>query len=413
MLRFKKIFWTFVGSLFLYSFGKAEVQSLTQNLTKDSPIELGTLSKNNPWLCRFRLESKDPEIATLARRALALHGGMIETTHQSNVEIKLEYVDPTLTVELNSKAPQLFYTTKLTGKNKSSLCLKACDVILEKIWKKPGFLAGSLAFISDVSGSSEIYLSDLLFQNVLQVTNDRSDVLSPRWHPKGHSLVYTTYFRSGFPDIYSMDLASKKAIPLATYKGTNSAACIGPDGNIAMVLSATQKPQIYLTDPKGKIYEQLTDSEGIKTLPTWSKDQKTLLFGWDSGSSKPQLYQLDVGRLNGKPTLPQRIPINLSGYIDEGDWHPFEKIILFTAAVKSGFQLGVFSFQNRESRFLTEGEGDHFEGKWLSDGRHVVCTERIKGKRTLILFDTQTKKRIPLPCSHLKNTYQADFLYLK
>ena len=93
---------------------------------------------------------------------------------------------------------------------------------------KKGFFAGKLAFVAKQEGISEIYTSDLLFTRVRALTSERSLLTGPRWSPDGSRLLYTTYFKTGFPDIYMIDLGTGRKSPIATYKGTNTGAVFMP-----------------------------------------------------------------------------------------------------------------------------------------------------------------------------------------
>ena len=373
------------------------------------PIELGTFSKFSQSFCNFHITSNDAEQGSLFRRALSLHGGMRETSlPEATCAINIDKKADQLNVNITLKGGKTYaYSVKSASSSASSL--RACDFILKKIWNAQGFLSGKLVFVASKTGFPEIYTSDMLFESVLQITNDKSAVVMPRWHPDANQIIYTTYFKTGFPDIYSINISTKQYANIASYKGTNTAPCYSPSGkSLAMVLSPSKTPQIYFADVNGKNLQKITNSTGIKTLPVFSKDEKTLYFCWDNGTSKPQLHKMDV-----KSRTIHRIATNLSNYIDEVDVHPFEDRLLFTAAIGKTFQICTYSFATNKSEILTDGQLDHIEGKWLPDGRHILCTERSTSKRTLVLFDTQNKKYSKLNCEFLKNTYQSDYIYIQ
>src|ERR1019366_3946 len=48
-----------------------------------------------------------------------------------------------------------------------------------------GYFTSRLAFIGERTGHKEIYVSDLFFGEVRQITNDRAIALAPRWSPDG------------------------------------------------------------------------------------------------------------------------------------------------------------------------------------------------------------------------------------
>lgn len=373
------------------------------------PIDLGTLTRSAPTALRFTISSNDAEALTIAREALYLHGGLVEDPKNPQYVLTLNCGNSVTVSILASGQTVPLLSDSVLGDQKEKSILKACDRVLENLFGTRGYLAGKIAFVTEINGHKEICISDLLFRNVIQVTNYRSQSVLPRWHPNGQKFVFTSYCKFGSPDLFIMDTSNHRMSPLATYKGTNSGACFSPDGGkIIMGLSAFKGPQLYLATLSGKIEKPLTDSAGSKVDPAWSPDGRWLIFGWDKGGTKPQLYKMSL------PTTasPQRIPIHLSGYVAEPCWHPDGTQILFTAATGKQFQLGSFNFKTGESKVLTSGPQSHLEGRWLSDGRHIICTERTNLEKHLVIFDTVTQKLIPLPCQRLKNTCQADFIYL-
>ncbi len=380
------------------------------DLLPTKPIDLGTLTRSVPTAFRFSISSNDNECLTIAREALHLHGGLVEDPHNPQYTVTLNCSGQINISLLATGQPTPLLVETISAQPKAHAILKACDRVLEKLFGASGYLTGKIVFVAEINRHKEICLSDLLFRSTLQITNYRSQSLLPRWHPGGQKIVFTSYCKSGSPDLFIMDMSSRHMSPLATYKGTNSGACFSPDGKkVVMGLSAFKGSQLYLSTLSGKIETPLTNTTGSKVDPAWSPDGRWLVFGWDQGGTKPQLYKMALTAA----ASPQRIPVHLSGYVAEPCWHPDGSQILFTAAMGRQFQIGSFNFKNGESKILTSGPQSHVEGRWLSDGRHIICTEKTSSSKRLVIFDTITQKTIPLPCQRLKNTCQADFIYLR
>jgi TolB protein len=244
---------------------------------------------------------------------------------------------------------------------------------------------------------------------MLQLTKDNAQAVTPRWSPDGRRILYTSYFRNGFPDIYVIDTASNKRDIFVSIKGTNTGARYSPDGQrVAMILSGEGNPEVYLANAAGKITARLTRTERqIEATPSWSRDGSRLVVASDAlATGKPQLYLL--GTSPGS-TL-QRLPTNISGYCAEPDWsHANPDAIAFTAASGNGYEIAVYSIATREARIVTSGAGDAVEPCWLSDGRHIVYTARQAGSSRVCIVDTETKKMTPISPTALGKAYQANF----
>jgi TolB protein len=357
----------------------------------------------------FFVVSNNPQLQEIFEQILQLHGGLSKSSIQGQLKITIDVRQSRIKVYLFKESTKL---SKLICEGPDALktYIDACNRIIAYMFRTPGFFHSTLVFVSDVSGHSELYLSNLLFEKVVQLTRDHAAVLRPRWHPKGTHIVYTTCGKSGFPDIYCMHLASRSVTAIAQYRGINASACFSPSGKqLAMVLSVKGIPQIYISDMDGKNLHAITQCNGIKTSPIWF-DQQNLIFGWDESGYGPQLYKIST--LKEKIFLNhfQKIQISLSHFVDEAALNLDKNKLLFTATIHKTFQLGIWDLNSKEARFVTQGPLDHVEGCWLADGRHIVCTEKDVGKRKLVVYDTQTGKRIPLPCDSWNNTSQADAL---
>lgn len=375
-MRHFKAFYCLIFSFFILSILQAEV------------IDAGHLEWKTDKLKTLEVLSDKPELELLAKKALRTHGDFqIVSSTQEDFRVTLTLKDAQsihLCVEAKGK---LAFEKLIQDKTWQRATLKACDCLVEKLLGLPSYFSGELFFVGNRGQGKEIYRSDLFFQHVLQVTKDRSDPLMPRLSPKGDQLVYTTYFKSGCPDIYRIDLLSKERFPLATYKGINNGAAFSPDGqNIAMMLSSSDIPQLYITDATGRKPHRLTQIKSLKASPSWRQDGKSIVYVSDELGG-PQLFEVSA---QGGPS--RRIPTQLSKYCVEPECNPNNKAsIVFTAAVAKTFQIALYEHQ-KGSRFVTQGPEDYIEPYWLADGRHIVCTQRKKKHKQLCIVDTLSGK---------------------
>jgi TolB protein len=80
----------------------------------------------------------------------------------------------------------------------------ADDIILA-ITGKPGLATSRIVFVSDKSGSKQVYLCDPEGRDVLQVTHHSHGAVSPSLSADGSAVAYTSY-RNGFPIVQWLDL---------------------------------------------------------------------------------------------------------------------------------------------------------------------------------------------------------------
>ncbi len=373
-------------------------------------IDIGEAIRAGEGKVALAVESSDAATRTLARRAFGLHGGVTVTTPANaafTVRIERAGGGEAALLTVGSGQPyreQLRRT--VPGSDYPNAVLRACDLVIEATLKSKGFFAGKLAFVGKQRGVTEIYTSDLLFSRVRPLTADRALVTGPRWAPDGSRFLYTTYYKTGFPDIYMINLRSGRKEPIATFKGTNTGGTFSPDGrHIAMSLSGTGNSEIYVTDTRGKNMRRLTSNKSLEASPSWSPDGRRLVYTSDA-PGKPQLYVISA---NGG--APRRLPTNISSYCSEPVWNPVNPDqIAFTAAIGGGFQIALYDFKTRSSKQLTTGASS-VEPAWMNDGRHLVFTRREGGRTRLMLLDSETGKVSPLHQPGFGDASSASFVY--
>jgi TolB protein len=373
-------------------------------------IDIGEATRVGEGRLAVAIESSDATVANLARRAFAMHGGFnMSARAKSSYVFTFERMsDSSVVLSILSGQPaQQLLRRPVAGRDLQNAVLRACDLAVEATLHTPGFFAGKVAFVGKRGGASELYTSDLLFNQVRPLTADRALVTGPSWSPDGTKLLYTTYYKSGFPDIYMIDLSSGRKKPIATFKGTNSGGDFSPNGRqIAMSLSGTGNAEIFVADANGKNTRRLTTNKSLETSPTWSPDGGRLVFTSDA-RGKPQLYEVAA---NGGPM--RRLPTNVSSYCSEPAWNPVkDNLIAFTAAVRGGFQIAVYDRLSRSSRIVTSGPQSAVEPAWLNDGRHLIFTQRQQGRTRLMVLDSESGKVSALHVASFGDASSASFVY--
>ena len=381
-------------------------------------IDLGVISRKGGGgdIISVHVVSPEARLQGLLRKAFALHGGYrLETQEAADFTFRfvpLEGASVRLDIESGRPARNMFSET-VRGNSLNEAAMRAGDLSVRKTLGIPGFFAGRLAFVGARSGSREIYVSDLMFTSARKITAKRSNCLGPEWAPDGHSLFYTSYYKSGFPDIFRLDTDSGRHTLFAGFKGTNTGAAVSPGPSpsgrqVAMILSASGSAELYVGNLSGGGIRRLTRSaKSVETDPSWSPDGQSIIFTSDRLGS-PQLFQISVKR-----AVPRRVPTNISNYNAEPAWNPLHAgLVAFTIRQGADFKIALYDFSMGQSRVLTNWPGDCLEPEWTNDGRHLIYTSGMASPMKLMLLDTITGKRTQLHADSLGDAFEADFLYL-
>ncbi|MDE0576418.1 MAG: hypothetical protein OSB39_05700 [Opitutales bacterium] len=355
-----------------------------------------------------------PGLAKIARAAFRLHGGYkMVASAQGHHSFEFKANGPTqVSLRISTgKSRRTVSTQAYSGGDQQTAMLRACDGAVSQTLKIPGFFSGKYVYISDRSGSKEIYIGNALLSSVQSKTNFKKLTYNASWSSDGRGIFFTSN-RHTFNNVFLLNLPDGRITTVAKYKGNNLRASQNPiTGLVAFILSVTGNPELWLASGPTAQPKRVTKNKSNESGPCWSPDGKRLIVTSDT-RGKPQLYEvsLNTGALS-------RIPTNLSSHCTEASWNPRDSgKIAFTAAVSGGFQIALFDGQVRKSRFLTSGSNDGMQPCWLNDGRHIVFTSRSKsGSKGLMILDTEGVGAKPqaLHGANMGNCSQVSFFYPK
>ncbi len=352
-------------------------------------VDLGDVTVGiNKSVVQVRVSASTPELNALAQLAFSAHGRYKVVSSGHVFDIKFTAVGGTqVRVDITKGlggSPVASET--VTGTSARNALLRAADIAVEKTngLGLKGFFASKITFIRDQGSVKEVCTADLFFGEAKQLTHQNALALMPRWTPDGAKIVYTSFYKSGFPDIYLLDAASGRPETFVSVKGTNQGARFSPNGQqVAMVLSGEGTPEIYVSNAQGRQISRKTRSDQVKSSPCWSPDGSRLVFTMEPG---PQLYVMSAAG-----GTPQRLASGYS-YTAEPDWsraNP-QKIACTVRVPGNRYQIAVYDFSKGKAEVVSKAEFDGVEPSWLPDGRHLVYTARDRNSSVLSILDTET-----------------------
>jgi len=313
------------------------------------------------------------------------------TTDQGRLVMELRCIDTNADQMLVGKK----YRT--SWEKSSSLIRKFADEIIMKLSNESGISNTQIAFVSDISGSKEVYVADILGEKIRQVTRHKKITVSPRFSPDGGRLAYTSYHR-GNPNLYITDLSQSKTTKAVSWQeGLNVAPAWALDSkSMIITLSKDGNPDLYQMTIDGKVQKRLTKNEGINVSPSMAPDGKRFAFVSDR-TGKPQIYIMDLAS--------KRVD-RLTHHGTENttpSWSPKGDLIAYTGRADGNYHIFLISPEGGSPVQLTQYWGDHESPSWSPDGKQLVFSRNRSGKHQLCTVFLKGSGVIPLFESHKGN----------
>ena len=250
------------------------------------------------------------------------------------------------------------------------------DRIYERITGIPGVFATRIAYVLKLGNTYELQIADADGQNPQIALRSREPIISPAWSPDGSRLAYVS-FETGKPVVYVHELATSKRVPVANFKGNNSAPAWSPDGKtLAVVFTRDGLSQIYLVNANdGSNLRRLTRSPLIDTEPVFSPDGASIFFTSDR-SGKPQIYQMAVAggdarrvTFNGEYNISPRVS-------------PDGKTLLVVTKRDGQFRIASIDLASGAETLLTDGSDDQ-SPSFAPNGKQVLYAAKQGGRNML------------------------------
>jgi TolB protein len=268
---------------------------------------------------------------------------------------------------------------------------RIADMVYERLLGEAGVFSTKLAYVAKPNRASwELRIADYDGSNSVAALVLKEPILSPAWAPDGQRIAYVSY-ETKKPVIFVHWLTEGRRVPIANFKGSNSAPAWSPDGRqLAVVLSREGLQQVYLINADGSNLRRLTTSSGIDTDPCFSPDGQFVYFTSDRGGA-PQIYRTslgggDVSRVTFKGGYNVRPRISADG-----------KRLAYISQREGGYRAAVMDLESQQDIWVSDTTND--DSPAIAPNGRLVIYENESGRRNSLIrasIDGKAKQRLPL-----------------
>lgn len=221
---------------------------------------------------------------------------------------------------------------------------------------------GVLAFVSERTGSPQIWLLDVSTRTTTQLTHLQDGACQPDWSPDGQKIVFISPClgkREKYTGslLHIITLETEKVEPLLTSLEGDYDPAWSPDGEwIAYTSLINGQKQLMKVRFDDLEIVKLSDGGYGDSEPAWSPDGTQLVFS--RAKEYSQIWIMDADGDNP-------IQISRSGSIDDNHpvWFPKENLIIFSQA------LGIGSPSKQLYGIRLENIGQQVEYRIMPSGR--------------------------------------------
>jgi len=219
-----------------------------------------------------------------------------------------------------------------------------------------------VAFCGLTKGGWQILMYSLDLGRLVSFPHFAGDNYSPAWSSDGQNIAFSSS-RSGHPEIYAVNSFGAGLHALTQGKGPDVSPVWNPKTNaeIAFVSGRTKLPQIYTMASDGTNLVRVTD-QGYAVSPAWSPNGQFLAFAWirHYGPGAPgasDIYVMDVASKQWVQLTHD------AGRNDFPSWSPDNRHIVFQSNRTGKEEIWTMLADGSQQRQLTT-KGENSQPNW-------------------------------------------------
>jgi Tol biopolymer transport system component len=201
-----------------------------------------------------------------------------------------------------------------------------------------------------------------------KASSNKNEEFQVKYFDLTEGRVAFSYIDGAKRDIYVLDFKDLNVTPVVTSPGSDEAPAWSPDGRRLVFHSdMTGNNEIYSINYDGTDLMQLTNNKRSNENPSYSPDGKKIIFQSSAEKSESEIYIMNVDGSQPEAIIPDNEEgkqMNVTPrYSPRGT-----EMLYVTNAQWPGWDIMLYDFESKQSKFLTQGLGSYIRPAWKPDG---------------------------------------------
>lgn len=365
-----------------------------------------SISKKGKGLVALNMQHQSTALSKLVYQGIS-QSGYFTMKKEGAYQVEFKELDGSsfqIKIEQHKEViPKGYFKQTISGLSTEEKALVIADTIIERILGKgKAYLRSRIAFSARTSnGNKEIYSVDPLGNQLKKITSYNTITVEPEWSPDNKLMNYVVYAGSAIK-VVQREMSSGRHRVLAKFKGLNSSASFSPDGRyLALTLSKDKQIDLYYLNAKNPSKGgRLSFNGDVEASPVWSPDSQSILYvsstiARNGKIGRPLLYMMNV-----KSKKSRRLFRDGVERVSPA-WSSKNAKIAYSKRHRGRYVIATCHPGDAKGteEVLTDLIGDWEAPSWAPNGRHLICTRELNGKRDLYIIDskTGTRRKLSIP----------------
>ncbi len=253
-----------------------------------------------------------------------------------------------------------------------------CSDLMQALTGKGDFFKSTLAIAKDASATKrDIWLVKPTGRDMRKISNLEGSAMSPSWSPDGRYVVFS-HLNESTHGLGVWDRLSNKVSRIRFPGNTVIGPAFMPDNKVAVGLSTSGYPDIFLLDYKFERERPLEQSPAINVSPSFDATGTKMAFT-SSRLGGPQIFLKDL--TNG---VVSRVSMNGS-YNTEPSLSPDGTLVTYSRLTDQGHRIFVQDLLTGQERQVTFGPGNDEQPSFAPDSYFIAFTSTRSNQKQIYL----------------------------